>query len=84
MKITINLDVTPQEARTFFGMPDVEPLNQMIVAEMTTRAKDSMDTLADPERLVQAWINMGGKGAQGFQTLMGAAMNAATGKKKTD
>lgn len=80
MKITVNLDVTPQEARAFFGMPDVEPMNQMIMAEMQKRAKDSMDTLADPERLVAAWINMGGKGVEGLQAMMGAAMGG--GKKK--
>lgn len=80
MKVTINLDVSPQEARAFFGMPDVEPMNAMIMAEMQKRAKDSMDTLADPERLVAAWINMGGKGVEGMQALMGAAMGAA--KKK--
>ncbi len=80
MKITVNLDVTPQEARSFFGMPDVEPMNAMIMAEMQKRAKDSMDTLADPERLVAAWINMGGKGVEGIQAMMGAAMGA--GKKK--
>lgn len=80
MKITINLDVSPQEARAFFGMPDVEPMNKMIMKEMENRAKDSIDTLADPERLVAAWINMGGKGVEGLQALMGAAMGAA--KKK--
>jgi len=74
MKFTINIDCTPQEARSFFGMPDVEPLNDMIVSEMTKRAKDNMDTLADPERLIAAWISMGGKGIDGFQNLMGAAM----------
>ena len=79
MKLTINVDVTPQEARAFFGMPDVEPMNALIMAEMQKRAKDSMDTLADPERLVAAWINMGGKGIEGMQAVMGAAM----GKKKS-
>ena len=71
----------------FFGMPDVEPLNQMVVAEMGRRAKDQMDTLADPERLVAQWVQMSGKGIDAFQGLMGAAASAATsaatgGKKK--
>jgi hypothetical protein len=82
MKLTINVDVTPQEARAFFGMPDVEPLNKMVVDEMTRRAKENMDTLADPERLVAAWVNMGGKGIEQFQNLMGAAMSTAMGKAK--
>ena len=63
-------------------MPDVEPLNKMIVDEMSRRAKENMDTLADPERLIAAWVNRGGKGLEQFQNLMGAAMSGGAGKKK--
>lgn len=82
MRLTINIDVTPQEARAFFGMPDVEPLNEMVIEEMTRRAKDQMDTLADPERLVARWMEMGGKGMDAFQGLIGAAMSAAAAPAK--
>lgn len=78
MRFTINIDCTPQEARSFFGMPDVEPLNEMIVDEMTRRAKDNIDTLADPERLVAQWVQMGGKGMDAFKGMFGAAASAAT------
>jgi hypothetical protein len=77
MRLTINIDVTPQEARTFFGMPDVEPLNAMVVAEMTRRAKDQKDTLADPERMVAQWVQMSGKGMDALSGLFGAAMSGA-------
>jgi ABC-type iron transport system FetAB permease component len=82
MRLTINVDLTPQEARAFFGMPDVEPLNEMVVNEMMVRAKDQMDTLADPERFVARWMEMGGKGLDAFQGLVGAAMNAASAPAK--
>ncbi|MCB2097099.1 MAG: DUF6489 family protein [Parvularculaceae bacterium] len=85
MRLTINIDCTPEEARAFFGMPNVQPLNEMIVSEMTRRAKDQMDTLADPERLVAQWMEMSGKGMDALQGMFGAAMGAATGsgaKKK--
>ena len=84
MRFTINIDCTPQEARAFFGMPDVQPLNEMVVAEMTRRAKDQMDTLADPERLVAQWMEMSGKGIDALQGLFGAAMQGAAppAKKK--
>ncbi len=78
MKLKIDIDVTPAEARAFFGMPDMEPLNQMIVKEMMDRAKDQMDTLADPERFVSRWIEMGAKNYDAFTNMMGAA----TGMKK--
>lgn len=80
MRLTINIDCTPQEARAFFGMPDVEPLNDMIVTEMTRRAKENIDTLADPERFFAQMMNMGGKSFEQFQSMMGAA--AGTAKKK--
>lgn len=84
MRFTINIDCTPQEARAFFGMPDVEPLNEMVIAEMTRRAKDQMDTLADPERLVAQWMEMSGKGIDALSGLFGATMGGggAAPKKK--
>ncbi len=74
MRMTIDIDLTPQEARAFLGMPDVEAFNKMIVDEMTARAKDNLDTLADPERMLAQWIAMGGKGMEQFQAMMAAAM----------
>lgn len=79
MRLTINIDCTPAEARAFFGMPDVEPLNDMVIAEMTRRAKDNIDTLADPERFFTQMMTMGGKGFEQFQSMMGAAMSGAAG-----
>jgi len=78
MRLTINVDLTPQEARTFFGMPDVEPLNDMVVTEMTRRAKENLDTIADPERMIAQWAQMSGKGVEALQGLFGAAMKAGT------
>ncbi len=74
MRFTINIDCTPEEARAFFGMPDVAPLNAMIVTEMSKRAKDQMDTLADPERFVARWMEMSGKGMDAFSGMLNAAM----------
>ena len=82
MRLTINIDCTPEEARAFFGMPNVEPLNGMIVDEMTRRAKDNIDTLADPERFFTQIMTMSGKGMEQFQNLMGAAMASGGPAKK--
>ena len=83
MKMTINIDCTPAEARAFFGMPDVEPMNDMIVEEMTRRAKENLQSLADPERFMAQWMETSGKGMEQLQNLMGAAMSGgATGAQK--
>ena len=37
MKMTIEVDCTPEEARRFMGLPDVSGLNDHLVGEMTKR-----------------------------------------------
>ena len=82
MKITINVEVTPQEARTFMGLPDVEPINDMIMEEMMRRTQENIDTLANPERLIAQWMTVSAKGVEQFQSLMGSVVSRATGTAK--
>ena len=37
MKITVNVDCTPLEARQFMGLPDVEPMQKAAMAEIEKR-----------------------------------------------
>ncbi len=34
MKITVNVDATPKELREFFGMPDIQPLQEEMLEQM--------------------------------------------------
>jgi hypothetical protein len=81
MRLTIDIDCTPEEARAFFGMPDVSGLNRMVMDEMTKRAKDQMDTLADPARFMEQMMAMSGKSMEGFQHFVGAMGGSAPKKK---
>lgn len=79
MKLTIDIDCTPQEARQLMGLPDVEALNTMIVEEMTERVKAEMETLADPEKYMARAMGMTGKGMEAMQAMMAAAMSGRKG-----
>ena len=37
MKITVDVDCTPLEARQFMGLPDVEPMQKAAMAEIEKR-----------------------------------------------
>ena len=37
MKVRIEMDMTPQEARAFMGLPDVEPLQKQMLEQMQAR-----------------------------------------------
>lgn len=83
MKFTLNAEVTPKEARAFLGLPDVEPINDMIMQEMMRRTQENIDTLANPERLIAQWMTVSGKGIEQFQNLMGGVVSRAASAAKS-
>ncbi len=64
MKVNIELDMTPEEARRFLGLPDVAPLQAEMMEEFKKRMKAAID-IGDPEGMMRAWMPVGG--AQGFE-----------------
>ncbi len=80
MKITVDIDCTPEEARTFFGLPDVQPLQKA----MMERLQDQMEkqfTAMSPEELMKSWLS---PGMESFSKLQQAMWQAATGGKKEE
>ena len=55
MKIRIDIDCTPQEARTFLGLPDVEPIQEAVLARTQERLTEYLDA-RDPEALLKLWF----------------------------
>jgi hypothetical protein len=86
MKITIDIDCTPQEARVFLGLPNVEPMQDALVAQMQERLAHYLDA-TDPETLLQVWFPAGLKGLGQLQEqfwsqfLGGVAGQAGEGDK---
>jgi len=72
MKVTVEIDCTPAEARAFFGLPDVTQLNDHLVQEMTKRVDANINML-QPEELMKNWMTFGGQAQETFMQLMRAA-----------
>lgn len=83
MKIHIDMDMTPEEARKLMGLPDLSRMQDEIMAEMAKRMKTALDT-SDPEAMLKAWMPMGGAGFEQFQRFLwdGAARASGAAKKK--
>ena len=60
MKVTIEIDCTPVEARQFMGLPDVQPMQAAVMAEA---AKFS------PDGFLRAWFSEGQQGAEWFRDM---------------
>ncbi len=78
MKVTVEVDCTPEEARAFLGLPDVAPLNEPLVREMTSRAEANMNLLK-PDELMKSWMAWGGQAQEQFRRMMTAATTGAAG-----
>ncbi|HEV7227632.1 DUF6489 family protein [Brevundimonas sp.] len=73
MKVNVEIDCTPAEARTFLGLPDVTPLNDAMVAEMRKRMQDNVAAM-QPEELMKTWTSFGLQAQDQFRRLMEAAV----------
>ena len=70
MKISFDIDCTPDEARRFFGLPDVSPVNDAFVKELTKRAGEMAQEM-DASKLMEQWMSAG---VQGFGDIQEAFM----------
>jgi hypothetical protein len=78
MKITIEIDCTPEEARSFMGLPDVSAANSVYVENLTA----AMRGVSDPNQLQQyasALAPMGQVGLKLFQNFVEGGMKMAAG-----
>jgi hypothetical protein len=55
MKITIDLDCTPTEARQLAGLPDLQPMHERLTAEMEQRFRDAAVKFS-PDAILQQWF----------------------------
>lgn len=69
MKMTIEVDCTPEEARRFLGLPDVTSLNEHLVQEVKNRIEANM-ALLSPEEIVKSWMAFGVGAQDQFRKLM--------------
>lgn len=82
MKVNIEIDCTPEEARAFMGLPDVSKANDLYVDTITKAMKgvSSPDQLQEYARQLAP---MGQAGLKLFQSFieggMGGAMGSAMG-----
>jgi hypothetical protein len=57
MKIQVEIDCTPEEARRFLGLPDLAPMQEAVLAQMQQRMLDAVSATG-PEALLKAWTPM--------------------------
>jgi hypothetical protein len=78
VKIKLDIDCTPEEMRAFFGLPDVKPMQEALLAELQQRLAAGLKAM-DPEAMLKTWLPAGLKGFEQLQEMFFAQMG---GQKK--
>ena len=83
MKITIDIDCTPDEARRFLGLPDVTPMQEAMMKQIQERMEQNLKAL-EPEALFQTWLPASMQGFEQMQKMFWAQMGAGGTGSGTD
>ena len=69
MKIKVDIDMTPMEARDLLGLPDVRPLQELWLNRMNAKMEEHLEQLT-PEGMIQAWVKAASGNAEWMTELM--------------
>lgn len=79
MKVNIEIDCSPEEARRFMGLPDVEKANSVYV-DAIAKAMQGVSNTDQLREYAEQLAPMGQMGLKMFQSFVeGAAKSAASG-----
>ncbi|MDE2361554.1 MAG: hypothetical protein KGM42_02665 [Hyphomicrobiales bacterium] len=82
MKVTVDIDCTPLEARQFFGLPDVQPMQAAMMDALEKRMMKEMENYS-PEKLFEAWMPVMSANRDLFRNFLGAFSQGATEKGRS-
>ena len=82
MKVNIEIDCSPEEARRFMGLPDVQQANEIYV-ESISKAMQGVSNIEQLEQYAKQLAPMGQMGMKMFQNFMENASKGSGGKAQS-
>lgn len=70
MKVSVDVDCTPEEARRFLGLPDLSAVHEVYVEKLKGAVTDGPSTEMFAE-MMKAWGPMNEAGAAMWQQMLG-------------
>jgi Family of unknown function (DUF6489) len=81
MKVNIEIECTPVEARQFFGLPNVEPMQAAVMQQLEKRILADIDRFS-PEALMTSWLPLVPQGAEQIQAFFRGIFPPTSGPPK--
>jgi hypothetical protein len=68
MKVNVEVECTPLEARQFMGLPDVQPMQTAVMDKLQQQMSANIDKVS-PEALMKSWFTFDPKITERFQDM---------------
>lgn len=66
MKINVEIDCTPEEARKFLGLPDVAAMQDSLMKQVESQMASALKGM-DPDTMLKSWLPAGMEGMEQMQ-----------------
>lgn len=81
MKVNVTFECTPEEARALCGLPDLQPLQTMVMTELQDRVKGGFSAL-DPAELLKTMLSQYAGGLEQMQSFMSRVERTLASRRK--
>lgn len=82
MKINVDIDLTPEEARTMLGLPDMAPMQESVMKRLEEKMLESLDEMSQPDYLFKRFFPTGIQGMEEFSRMTQEVMSKAMSPDK--
>ena len=77
MKVNVEIECTPEEARRFLGLPDLRPMQDAVMAKVQQQMLGAVDALS-PESLLKTWMPLAPQSPEQMRDAMSAMFRMFT------
>jgi uncharacterized protein DUF6489 len=77
MKVNVEIECTPLEARQFMGLPDVQPMQTAVMDKLQQQMSANIDKVS-PEALMKSWFTFDPKITERFQDMFASMAGLAS------
>lgn len=78
MKVTIEIDCTPDELRQTIGLPDMKPMQEAVMARMEAQMMEAAGRFS-PDALLRSWMSLVPQTPEQLKEVIGRFFRSAQG-----
>lgn len=84
MKITIDMDISPEEARKLMGFPDLEPLQNAMMEKLQSQMEEYFSNMSDPEAMLNKFMPLGVNAMEQYKNFFTDIANTSYENQKAE